>query len=126
MARIALVSCEINQERWRGGQAQSAIADEGAGRMLLELHQPYVVLDMYSDWSEFDLVVLPDTFVMNANNTAKAKKLLAKGGRIIAAGSALIDAKHEKFVVDVGAKLLGRSQFEVDYLVSADGRSRRR
>ena len=118
VARIALVSCEINQERWRGGQAASAVADEGAGRMLLELHQPYVVLDMFSDWSDFDLVVLPDTFVMTPANVAKAKKLLAKGGRIIAAGSALLDEQHEKFAVDPGAKLLGRSQGEVDYLVA--------
>ena len=112
------MSCEINQERWRGGQAQSAIADEGAGRMLLELHQPFVVLDMHADWSGFDLVVLPDTFVMTPANVAKAKKLLAKGGRIIAAGTALLDEKKEKFAVDPGARLLGRSPLETDYLVA--------
>ncbi|MDB6093292.1 MAG: alpha-amylase [Verrucomicrobia bacterium] len=118
VARIALVSCEINQDRWRGGQAASAVADEGAGRMLLELHQPFVVLDTHADWSGFDLVVLPDTFVMNAANVAKAKKLLARGGRIIAAGSALLDEKHGKFAIDPGATLLGRSTGEVDYLLA--------
>jgi hypothetical protein len=118
VARIALVSCEINQERWRGGQAASAVADEGAGRMLFELHQPFVVLDTHADWSGYDLVVLPDTFVMTPANVAKAKKLLAQGGKIIAAGTALLDEKHEKFAVDPGAKLLGRSQCEVDYLVA--------
>jgi len=118
VARIALVSCEINQDRWRGGQAASAVADEGAGRMLFELHQPFVVLDTHADWSGYDLVVLPDTFVMTPANVAKAKKLLAKGGRIIAAGTALLDEKHEKFAVDPGAKLLGRSNCEVDYLVA--------
>lgn len=118
VARIALVSCEINQGRWRGGQAQSALADEGVGRMLLELHQPFVVLDMQADWSGFDLVVLPDTFVMNAANVTKAKKLLARGGRIIGAGSALLDEAQKKFAIDPGAKLLGRSTGEVDYLMA--------
>jgi len=118
VARIALVSCEINQDRWRGGQAASALADEGAGRMLLELHQQFVVLDALATWDGFDLVVLPDTFVMNAANLAKAKKFLAKGGRIIGAGSALLDEKHEKFAIDPGAKLLGRSTGEVDFLVA--------
>ncbi len=118
VARIALVSCEINQDRWRGGQAASAVADEGVGRMLLELHQPFVVLDTHADWSGFDLVVLPDTFVMTPANVAKAKKLLARGGRIIAAGTALLDQKHEKFAIDPGAKLLGRSKGEVDYLLA--------
>ncbi|MEO6876265.1 MAG: alpha-amylase family protein [Opitutaceae bacterium] len=118
VARIALVSCEINQDRWRGGQAASALADEGVGRMLLELHQPFVVLDALATWEGFDLVVLPDTFVMDASHLAKAKKFLAKGGRIIAAGTALLDLDHKKFAIDPGAKLLGRSTGEVDYLMA--------
>lgn len=118
VARIALVSCEINQDRWRGGQAQSALADEGVGRMLLELHQQFVVLDAIADWDGFDLVVLPDTFVMDAGRLAKARRFLAQGGKIIGAGSALLDEKHKKFAIDPGAKLLGRSKGEVDYLLA--------
>jgi hypothetical protein len=118
VARIALVSCEQNQHRWRGGHAQSVVADEGAGRMLLELHQPFVVLDEHAGWGPFELVVLPDSFVMTPANTVKAKKYLAGGGRIIAAGSALLDEKQEKFAVDPGAKLLGRSANDPDYLMA--------
>jgi hypothetical protein len=118
VVRIALVSCEQNQDRWRGGHSHSVQADEGAGRMLLEMHQPFVVLDEHADWSGFDLVVLPDGYVMNPANTVKAKKFLAGGGRIIAAGSALLDEKQEKFAVDPGARLLGRSANDPDYLVA--------
>jgi hypothetical protein len=118
VVRIALVSCEQNQDRWRGGHSHSVQADEGAGRMLLEMHQPFVVLDEHADWSSFDLVVLPDGYVMNPANTVKAKKYLAGGGRIIAAGSALLDEKQEKFAVDPGARLLGRSANDPDYLVA--------
>jgi hypothetical protein len=118
VVRIALVSCEQNQDRWRGGHSHSVQADEGAGRMLLEMHQPFVVLDEHADWSGFDLVVLPDGYVMNPANTVKAKKYLAGGGRIIAAGSALLDEKQEKFAVDPGARLLGRSANDPDYLVA--------
>jgi hypothetical protein len=118
VVRIALVSCEQNQDRWRGGHSHSVQADEGAGRMLLEMHQPFVVLDEHADWSSFDLVVLPDGYVMNPANTVKAKKFLAGGGRIIAAGSALLDEKQEKFAVDPGARLLGRSANDPDYLVA--------
>jgi hypothetical protein len=118
VARIALVSCEQNQHRWRGGHAQSVVADEGVGRMLLELHQPFLMLDEHADWAGFDLVVLPDTFVMTPAFRAKAEKFLAAGGRIIAAGSALLDEKQEKFAIDPGAKLLGRSANDPDYLVA--------
>ncbi|MBX3751574.1 MAG: alpha-amylase [Opitutaceae bacterium] len=118
VARIALVSCEQNQDRWRGGHAHSVVADEGVGRMLLELHQPFVVLDEHAAWTGLDLVVLPDSYVMTPANLAKAKTFLAAGGRIIAAGSALLDESGEKFAVDPGAKLLGRSTNDPDYLMA--------
>jgi|UniRef100_UPI00404B0F3B hypothetical protein len=118
VARIAVVSCEQNQHRWRGGHAQSVVADEGVGRMLLELHQPFVVLDEHADWTGFDLVVLPDSFVMTDNFVVKAKAFLAVGGRIIAAGTALLDETQTRFAIDPGAKLLGRSTNDPDYLLA--------
>ncbi len=118
VVKIALVSCEQNQHRWRGGHAQSVVADEGVGRMLLELHQPFVVLDEHADWKGFDLVVLPDTFVMTPAFTERTKAFLAAGGRIIAAGSALLNETQTGFAIDPGAKLLGRSTNDPDYLVA--------
>lgn len=118
VARIALVSCEVNQHRWRGGQAASALADEGVARMLAELHQPFVVLDEHASWNGYDLVVLPDKFVMSAANIAKAKMFLAAGGRILAAGTALLDETQTRFAIDPGAKLLGRSANDPDYIIA--------
>jgi len=117
VARIAVVSAEQHQGRWRG-HGTNCEADQGAARMLLELHQPFLVLDYLADWEGFDLVVLPDGFVMTPEMTAKAKRYLAAGGRIIAAGSALLDEKHTRFAVDPGARLLGRSTGEKDYLLA--------
>lgn len=123
VARIALVSGERDQGRWRGGHgraifAEDGMADEGAGRMLLELHQPFVVLDEHATWNSFDLIVLPDSFLMAPTCVAKAKAYLATGGRIIAAGAALLDSARTKFAIDPGAELLGRSPYEPDYLVA--------
>jgi hypothetical protein len=55
---------------------------------------------------------------MTPANAAKAKKFLAAGGRIIAAGSALLNESHTRFAIDPGAELLGRSKGEVDYLLA--------
>jgi hypothetical protein len=118
VAKIALVSSIQHQGSWRGGHGQSFGADEGAGRMLLELHQPFVVLDEHAAWTGFEVVVLPDGFVMTPVKAAQAKKFLATGGRIIAAGSALLDEAQAKFAVDPGAKLLGRSLNDPDYLMA--------
>jgi len=117
VARIAIVSIEQNQERSRGHDAKSG-ADEGAARMLLELHLPFLILDQDASWNDFDLIVLPDGFVLTPAFQKKAKAFLKRGGRIIAAGSALVDPKTGKFAVDPGAKLLGRSANDPDYLMA--------
>lgn len=118
VAKIAIVSSVQNQGSWRGGHGQTFAADEGVGRMLLELHQPFVVLDEHAAWTGFDLVILPEGFVMTPAKTAQAKKFLAAGGRIIAAGSALLNPDQTAFAIDPGAKLLGRTTNNPDYLMA--------
>jgi hypothetical protein len=118
VAKIALISSEQNQSTWRGGHQQHNLGDEGVGRMLLELHQPFVVLDEHSSWTGFELVVLPDGFVMTPENTANAMKYVASGGKIIGAGSALLNEAQSDFAIDPGATLLGRSENDPDYLVA--------
>ncbi len=118
-ARIALVSTERNQRSARGHTGAS-LADEGTSRMLLELHQPFVILDEQADWDGFDVVVLPDGGQLGSAALAKAQAFLAAGGRIVAAGSALLDEAREKFLIEPGANLVGRSTFDPDYLVATD------
>lgn len=118
VAKIAIVSSVQNQGSWRGGHGQTFLADEGAGRMLLELHQPFVVLDAQSAWTGFDLVILPEGFVMTPAKAVQAKKFLAAGGKIIGAGTALLNPAQEAFAIDPGAKLLGRTTNNPDYLMA--------
>jgi hypothetical protein len=96
------------------------VSDEGAARMLLELHLPFVVLDEHADWDGFKVVILPDGYQLNPHAEAKANRFLSAGGRILAAGSALVNASGEGFLIDPGATLIGRSPFDPDYLVATD------
>jgi hypothetical protein len=66
------------------------------------------------------LVILPDGFLLDASALAKARAFLAHGGKILAAGSALLNESRDAFALDVGATLLGRSAFDPDYLVATD------
>lgn len=118
-ARIAIASAESPQQDARGAHTAS-LADEGAARMLLELHLPFVVLDEHAEWTGHDLVILPDSFRLSAPTLAKARAHLAGGGRLLAAGSALLDEVGTALALDPGAKLLGRSPFDPDYLVATD------
>ena len=116
-ARIAIVSAERSQGAARSAETAS-IADEGASRLLLELHLPFVVLDEHGSWEGFDVVILPDGLVLTPEATAKAEAFLKNGGRIIAAGSALLDETATAFALNPGAEFVGRSPFEPDYLVA--------
>lgn len=119
VARIGLVSAEQNQAIARGHGTVSP-ADEGVARMLLELHLPFLVLDENAKWDGLDLVVLPDTLVLTPATLAQAKKFLARGGKLLAAGRALFAPDQKSFALDPGAKLLGRSSFDPDYLLATD------
>jgi hypothetical protein len=117
MARIALVSAERNQSSARGSDTVSK-ADEGAGRMLLEAHLPFLVLAEQAAWDGFDLVVLPESAGLTAAALKKARDFLKRGGKILAAGGALLNEAHTAFALDPGARLLGRVALAPDYLLA--------
>ena len=117
VARIALVSAERNQTAARWTDTISK-ADEGAGRMLLEAHLPFLVLDEESAWDGFELVVLPESAGLTPAQSKRAAEFLRRGGKILAAGGALMDAARTGFALDPGARLVGRAVLAPDYLVA--------
>jgi len=117
VTRIALVSAERNQSAARSHLTTSA-ADEGAARMLMELHLPFLVLDRKSPWAGFNLVILPEGFEMTTELADRTRRFVKAGGRVIAAGNSLINAAGDRFAFDPGARLVGRSSFDPDYVVA--------
>jgi hypothetical protein len=117
VARIALVSAERNQAaaRWTDTISQ---ADEGAGRMLLEAHLPFVVLDEEAAWTGYDLVVLPESAGLTPRALKRAKAFLKNGGKILAAGGALLNEAQTAFALNPGARLVGRAALAPDYLLA--------
>ncbi|EIP99242.1 hypothetical protein OpiT1DRAFT_03754 [Opitutaceae bacterium TAV1] len=116
VARIGLVStC-----------ARNSPADEGAARMLLELHLPFLVLDREAPWdaAAFDVIVLPDEIRLEPGSGGlleKARAYLTGGGRILASGTSLLDEDGQRAALDeAGIRFPGRSGFEADYLVAGD------
>jgi len=122
VAKIAIVSSRQNQARWNADHTQGLAADEGAGRMLLELHQPFVVLDEHASWQPYEVVILPEGFVMTAAKAEQARAFIASGGRIVAAGSALLNEAGDAFALPpaAGVGLRGRSAYAPDYLVATE------
>ncbi|MDR1279568.1 MAG: alpha-amylase [Opitutaceae bacterium] len=112
VARIGLVSAAKPDVR-------QTLADEGASRMLLELHQPFLVLDAKAPWTPFDLVILPDSIVFTDELQKKARRYLAQGGRILASGTSLLDETGQAIALpEAGIRYVGRSASDPDYLVA--------
>jgi hypothetical protein len=111
-ARIGLVSAGRRQ-------ARNAHCDEGAARMLQELHLPFLVLDSHAEWARFELIILPDSITMNTALARKAMDYIEQGGRIVASGSSLLDEQRGDIVLSkAGIRKLGEGKFDPDYLVA--------
>ncbi len=90
-------------------------ADFGANRMLLEKKYLYNFIDSTMDMSGYKMLVLPDVGGISDETAEKIKKFVADGGKVIASGEALV--KDGSFILDAGAKYLGKNEFSPTYLV---------
>lgn len=118
-ATIGLVSALHPQGR-PFGHHESQDADIGASRMLLEAHLPFLVLDEHADWSPFELLILPDYYVMTPKRIEQAKAYLEAGGKILASGTSLLDESGQYFAINAGLRFVGHSTFNPDYLVAGE------
>ncbi len=103
VADIALLSAESYTE------VKNHVADTGAGRILLEGHKLFDIVDLQCDISKYKLVILPDARIPEAYEN-KLEAFVKGGGKILATGAAM---PSEKF--DLGAKMLGKSECRPAY-----------
>ena len=96
-------------------------ADTGAGRMLLESHLLFDMLDAASDFSRYRVLVLPDAIRIDDALKAKLDAYLARGGRLLLSGASGLDAERRRFLFDVGAETEGVSPFAPDYVLPREG-----
>ena len=123
ISEIALVSPEALQH-----DASTRIADrdhtsraeEGAARMLLELHLQVDIVDLERDLSDYKLVILPDEISLSGPFADKLKTHLARGGRVLASGHSGLDPENQRFVLDESVQVVGRSEWNPDYLIATD------
>jgi hypothetical protein len=102
------------------GEGQFIIHDEsddGASRMLLELHEMFDVVDIDADFSRYRLLVLPDTVTLNDVLRGKIEGFLARGGRLILSGASGMTSDEDAFALPFGVEYDGkRSAYSPDYI----------
>lgn len=92
-------------------------SDDGAARMLLELHEMFDVIDLESDFSKYRLLVLPDTIKLDDSLAKRFAAFVAGGGKLILTGASGLSVDESGFALDVDAVVSGRrSSFEPDFI----------
>lgn len=92
-------------------------ADTGAGRILLEGHFLFDVLDAEMDFSTYKLLILPDDIRVGEKLKEKLDQYLEAGGKLFLTGESGFNEAGNEFLFDIGASHHGVSEFQPDYVL---------
>jgi len=123
LSDIALVSPEARVEAAGASPVShnnTSLVEEGASRMLLELGYQFAVVDLQTPLDNYKVVILPDEQFLNGEFALKIKKYVENGGKLILSGQSLLNSQNDAAVLDIGLELVGKSEFNPDYLVATD------
>lgn len=117
---IALVSIEALHADRPGGHGQKNYSEEGAARMLLELHHQFDVIDLDRDLTPYKLVILPDDITLEGPFLEKVRAYRAAGGKLLLSGAGGMTSARDGFALDLGLELRRRSECNPEYLIPTD------
>ena len=89
--------------------------DEGAMRMLLEMHRPFQFIDQQSDFSRYKVIIAPDCVPFDAALTAKIQAYLAAGGALLLNHRSGLTPDGKKFAFDFGVEYQGDAPHSPDF-----------
>jgi hypothetical protein len=77
-------------------------SDEGAAKMLLELHHQFDILDgadQSADWSGYKVIVIADRGTPTPELVARLREFVVKGGGLLLSHEALLDRETNQFAL---------------------------
>ncbi|VWC41664.1 hypothetical protein BLA6860_07034 [Burkholderia lata] len=96
-------------------------SDDGAAQMLLELKQPFDVIDRDAEFGKYRLIILPDVIRIDAALTARLNDYVARGGKLIASWRSGL-AENGELALDAGIARGDRPiPFNPSYVKAAKG-----
>lgn len=119
IADIGVLSLEAftSHEAMTGPNAFTRTTDAGVVRVLQEGGLLYDVLDGDSEFSKYQLLVLPDSIPVAGALKEKLDAYLAGGGKIFATWESALDTEQGAFTLDFGVQYHGQSTFSPEYIV---------
>ena len=86
----------------------------GVANMLLQNQIDFEVI-MNDNFAEFETVIIPNGVILNKDSLSLLNDYLAKGGKLIFFGNALVES--DKFQIDCGVEYLSSPEFDCDYIL---------
>ncbi len=109
VADIAVLSSEAENNGGRG-------EDNGVGRVLLEGHFLFDLIDRKMGFSPYKLLVLPDAIRIDDELKGLVDAYLADGGKLLLTGKSGLWKDRDGFAFDIGADHFGESEYQPDFL----------
>jgi hypothetical protein len=91
-------------------------ADHGVVNMLLEIHDDFIVANE-QNLEQLELLIIPGAACLSMEQAMKINRWLKQGGKLIVFGEGALNEQGDKFLLDVGAEYIQRSEFDFDYTV---------
>jgi hypothetical protein len=91
--------------------------DFGTGRILLENHFLFDLLDADMDFAPYRMLILPDRIPVGPELKEKLSSYLRQGGKLMLSGASGLADNGNGFIFDIGAEHAGESPFRPDYVL---------
>ena len=96
-------------------------SNEGAMRMMLELHQQFDFIDCLDDLHKYKLIILPDNARIDSEMAKKISAYLERGGKLIASYRSGFDPDSSDFMIkELGVEYIGPNPYNPSYIVLED------
>ena len=113
VADIAILSSESeNPETKRNNRP-----DVGTGRILLEGHFLFTVLDRSMSFDPYRLLILPDDIAVDVRLARKLRAYLRNGGKVLLSGTSGLKPDGTGLALDLGARWSGQSEYQPDFML---------
>lgn len=112
VTEIAVLSSESENR----GSGRNSKADTGAGRLLLEGHFLFTVIDRSVPFASFRLLILPDDIAVDSGLARKLRAYVKQGGKLLLTGRSGLKPDDSGFALDIGAKWSGQSEYQPDFM----------
>lgn len=101
-----------------GGHGAMSPAIIGVSRVLQELRQQFDIIDTESDFSKYQLLLLPDYIPVDAVLAEKISAFVAAGGKIIATYQSGLETNGTGFgLKELGVSHVAEAEFSPDFIV---------